>query len=529
MQESIMTKLLMNAGKSYRTTQDIGETKWCSNSPMLRIGYLKKWFAVLARVEDRRKGFNIAWTRTILKILVRSSNPRTFRKYNQSCIARQCIVTRRFHRFFYHVGNGNNLGQRRIMVWLQEESFSKQADKLCSSPLWIRWIIKMASWETLCDLSQTRIAPYRNTWKYFQDTLFLVQLEARPTKRTCNFIKQDQTQSFSTTHCLQSSLRKRCTMKTKDQLYQRESVILRPRVVLRADSQTGSQDLLVQEARSSWEGSQQDAKGYKETRSNTADFRIPGISSSTVKLHDARRQNHVTKLIEMFEKQQHKKHFLKDMSHKQEINRFITKILEDMSSTVFETFREFCKTSTSSLLFRDGNRVSLLQLRFYFNPWLCHQEEFQSRTKARPIWKTDHVSSRRRRCTRKRDSQSTSNMEDTVERRWFGRTNIISRPCSFVLVALNENVRSARILWTITEVFSNQGFLLGLLKNPETKATVKPDAETISSWFFEIWKVMQRNAWRYCEFANKTIEQCFKSQRHAWKIINSKKKKMDQL
>ena len=37
-------------------------------------------------------------------------------------------------------------------------------------------------------------------------------------------------------------------MKTKDQLYQRESVSLRPRVVLRANSQCGSQDLPVQEA-----------------------------------------------------------------------------------------------------------------------------------------------------------------------------------------------------------------------------------------------------------------------------------------
>ena len=40
-------------------------------------------------------------------------------------------------------------------------------------------------------------------------------------------------------------------VKTKDQLYQRESVILRPRVVLKANSQSGSQDLPVQEARSS--------------------------------------------------------------------------------------------------------------------------------------------------------------------------------------------------------------------------------------------------------------------------------------
>ena len=94
-------------------------------------------------------------------------------------------------------------------------------------------------------------------------------------------------------------------MKTKDQLYQRESVILRPRVVLKAISQSDSQDLPEKEARSSWE-SQQDVESSGGTRSNTADYRIPGISIPTVKLQDARRQNNVTKLIEMFEKHQHK-------------------------------------------------------------------------------------------------------------------------------------------------------------------------------------------------------------------------------
>ena len=46
-------------------------------------------------------------------------------------------------------------------------------------------------------------------------------------------------------------MEKAICMKTKDQLYQRESVILRPRVVLKANSQRGSQDLPEQEARSS--------------------------------------------------------------------------------------------------------------------------------------------------------------------------------------------------------------------------------------------------------------------------------------
>ena len=92
-------------------------------------------------------------------------------------------------------------------------------------------------------------------------------------------------------------------------------MILGPRVLLKAKSQSDSQDVLAQEARSSWE-SQQDAESYGETRSNTAEYRIPGISISTVKLQDARRQNNATKLIDMFEKHQHKEHFFKDMSQK---------------------------------------------------------------------------------------------------------------------------------------------------------------------------------------------------------------------
>ena len=41
-----------------------------------------------------------------------------------------------------------------------------------------------------------------------------------------------------------------------------------------------------------------------------------------MKLQDARRQHNVTKLIEMFEKHRHEEQFLKDMSQKQEINKF---------------------------------------------------------------------------------------------------------------------------------------------------------------------------------------------------------------
>ena len=64
----------------------------------------------------------------------------------------------------------------------------------------------------------------------------------------------------------------------------------------------------------------------------------------------------------------------------------------------------------------------------------------------------------------------------------------LGEPTSFLdHVYLRENVRLARILWIITEVYSNQGFLPGLQKNcQKQKAMGKPDAETIYSWSYDM-------------------------------------------
>ena len=81
------------------------------------------------------------------------------------------------------------------------------------------------------------------------------------------------------------------------------------------------------------------------------------MSISKVKLQDARRQDNVTKLIEMFEKHQQKEQFLEDMSQKQEINKFSEesqKILDDMNQT--EIF-ELCVNS-AKLQCLDCNAVS---------------------------------------------------------------------------------------------------------------------------------------------------------------------------
>ena len=97
-----------------------------------------------------------------------------------------------------------------------------------------------------------------------------------------------------------------------------------------------------------------------------------------------------------------------------------------------------------------------------------------------------------------------------------------------IWVALKENSRSPRILWIITEVCSNQGFLSGLQRSCQKQ---KPRWNLMPTRYLHglvTRKVMQRNVWK--DVANlriKRLSKKTKSQRHAWMIINSKSK-MDQ-
>ena len=65
MEQSNMTKLLMNASESNSTILNIDQLRWRRTSSMLRIGRLKNGCQFWQKVEDKRKDFNIAWIRTI--------------------------------------------------------------------------------------------------------------------------------------------------------------------------------------------------------------------------------------------------------------------------------------------------------------------------------------------------------------------------------------------------------------------------------------------------------------------------------
>ena len=86
------------------------------------------------------------------------------------------------------------------------------------------------------------------------------------------------------------------------------------------------------------------------------------------------------------------------------------------------------------------------------------------------------------------------------------------------------------ILWIITEVSSNQGFLLGLQKNNQKQ---KPRRNLMKKRYLHgpmIWKVMQRNEWK--DIASLRTQQrsnYTKSRRHALTTTNSRKKTWDLL
>ena len=304
---------------------------------------LEKWISVLANGESQKKRFQCCVNPNYsLKFLylraIQGHSGSTINPASQYNV----LIPEGFTEYTCHDGNGKELrsivnhGQisggvslktgRHAVFFIVVNPMDNQDDL----------------GETLCDLSKARIAPYKNILKNFQDALFWCNLKLAQ-QRGLQFYQTKSNAVLLVDTLPAEFIVKAICMKTKDQIYQRESA--RPRVVLRRNSQSGSQDLPVQEARSSWE-SHQDGESYGETRSNTADYRVPGISISPVKLQDARRQNNVTKLVEMFEKHQHEEQFLKDMNQKQEINRYSEESQQLLVETNHTEIFELCENSS---------------------------------------------------------------------------------------------------------------------------------------------------------------------------------------
>ena len=175
--------------------------------------------------------------------------------------------------------------------------------------------------ETPCDLTKPRIAPYKNTWKPLQKTVYWCNLNLAQ-ERGLQFF-QTRSHAIVLYNTLPAvCIEKAVCMKTKEELHQKVRLTQRlSLVVLKANSHSGQQDQRDQDARSFWDPPNE-SKSYRETWNNAVDNRILGTPISTVEQQDTNRQFKVKKLIEKFETNQHKDSFLQDFSQTQKINKF---------------------------------------------------------------------------------------------------------------------------------------------------------------------------------------------------------------
>ena len=249
MEESTTTKLLKKTRKSYQTIQDTGQTKWRSNSLLLRIGHLNNGYQFWQKVEDRRKGSNIAWTRTFLR------NSCTFEQSKDMQEEQSILHCKTM--YCYQKVTPSFLSRRkrkRIEVNSENNALIPGGVSLKTGSHAVFFTIvnqvdnQDGFGETLCDLPKARTAPYKNTWKHSQDPVFWSNLKFAQ-QRGLQFYQRSSNAVALYDTLPAEFIWKAICMKTKGQLYQRERVILSHRVVLRANSQSGSQDLFVQEAR----------------------------------------------------------------------------------------------------------------------------------------------------------------------------------------------------------------------------------------------------------------------------------------
>ena len=198
-------KILMNARKSYQTIQDIGQ--------------LTNEYQFWRKVEDRRKGFNIAWTRTILRkfLYLRAIERHSRSTINPALQDNNVLLAESFTEKIYHVGNGKEL---RSIV---NHVLTPGGVSLKTSRQAVFFIVvhpmddQDGLGETLCDLSQARIAPHKNNWKRFQKTVCWCILKLAQ-QRGLQF-----SQTRSNAVILHDTLpaefiQKAICMKTKDQL-----------------------------------------------------------------------------------------------------------------------------------------------------------------------------------------------------------------------------------------------------------------------------------------------------------------------
>ena len=200
--------------------------------------------------------------------------------------------------------------------------------------------------ETPCDHTKPRIAPYKNTWKHFHNTICWFNLKLAQ-ERGLQFYQTRSHVVVLHRTLLAACIEKAVFMKTQDELHQKVRLTPRvPRVVLKSNSQFGLQDPQNQDAISSWKPPS-DSKSYGEICNNTVNHRISGVPLSAVDQQNTTRESKVKRLIEKFENHKRKESFIQDLGQMQMIYQFSKEsqvLIADLNNT--EIF-ELCENSSN--------------------------------------------------------------------------------------------------------------------------------------------------------------------------------------
>ena len=189
---------------------------------MPRIGQLTNGNQFWQKVVGTRKGFNIAWIRTIL-INSCSFESKEIQEKLLLYLALQdqyiyiyIQIPKGFTEYFYHVGNANELNSM-LRNGLIPGGVSLKTDRQAVL-FTVNPTDNQDDWgETLCDLSKARIASYKNTWKHSEDTVFWCNLKLAQ-QRGLQFSQTRLNAAVLYDTLLAEFIEKAICMKTKDQI-----------------------------------------------------------------------------------------------------------------------------------------------------------------------------------------------------------------------------------------------------------------------------------------------------------------------
>ena len=273
---------------------------------------INDWITCLAKVEDQRKGFNIAWTLASTSCL--SEQFRDIRVV-LSALQDNVLMPEDFTEYIYHVGNVIELNSI-IRSGLMPGGKSPKWQAIRFSHCRTRWTIK--AWKK-----------FDATWpsKRSHHIEILGAIKSSLRRKDCNVIKHDHTQSFSTTHCLRFMLRKRYAWWPRRSFSKKFSNLHGCHEFFWSRiHKVGKRIDLIKKQ----ENPQTTKAHRKEVTvklvAATLTKELPGIPHFTVQQQDTNRKETVNKLMQQFENHPNKESFQQDLSKIAQVQRKVEEV-----------------------------------------------------------------------------------------------------------------------------------------------------------------------------------------------------------